>query len=539
MILSTRSFVQKPRWQTLTSNEQQSLNGQVDGGFALKWASPVAIVTTVLMVFGADVVRAALAQTTGKAYSPVCFSFGWVGYALSCWLDVFGDGRLLPPPDHQIKVFNLTSGYHRTNRNWVIGRIARDHELWIRSREPLNDNAIRIAVYEAETNSNGSTSFSWNSLHTSGVCVMILQMIIAAIPTVLTRGQEWGVLVVTGAGTILAMIMGCLPQWTAEKLPPKQTSTNNYALTAGNGSRDIMIIKGGGRCLNLEHLATVDSPWNRRLWARFDSPSSSRRSKLIMGIPGGFVFTIVWVVVQVALWLCLLVFLADLRDRNWYLLLNAAIGFVHNSSLATLKQDPRHRNLPLTLLDAISTRKTMDGLMDLEITHPDCGAETLAHEYFPGKWRDEEYEWWNTAGDRSKTRYDQQRFKESAKRLCPRSMIPRYDLHTVAEPDIKGKTPMIATGGNSRSQHRADGGASDGNTGEPTQFTSHPRPGADSSIERHANEELDDRSDTTSQSIGASENSSRPGTPYSFATPDTGLETAKFTASLSLRPDWD
>lgn len=117
--------------------------------FAREWANPSAVVAVTLMLVGGNVVHEALAQTTGKLFTPVCFSFGWVGYALARLKHVFGEGRLLPPADYPVKVFNLGDGYCRVNKNWLLGRIVRDHEAWISRVEPLRDGGIRIAIFEA------------------------------------------------------------------------------------------------------------------------------------------------------------------------------------------------------------------------------------------------------------------------------------------------------------------------------------------------------------------------------------------------------
>ncbi|KAI1451223.1 hypothetical protein F4805DRAFT_452232 [Annulohypoxylon moriforme] len=529
MILQKSLLTQEPEWCVGAAGRPQFWNGNdfASNELDLAWTKAIAVVTTILMVIGADTVRSALAQATGKGFSPVCFSFGWAGYALSCLLDVFGDGRLLPPPDYPVKVFNLTSGYQRTNRSWVIGRISRDHEYRVSSQEPLKNNSIRITVYEAEDNPNGMTQFSWNALHTSGVCITILQLVIAALPTILTGGSEWDVLLVTVSGTLLAMLMGSLRQWTAEKLPFKQNCRSVFALTAGNGTRDIMIIKGKGNCLDLEEMATLDLPRNGRLWAKFEYSNLGRE---IFGMPKGHLTTCVWVIVQAVFWLYLLVFIARTEGHTLFLLLNGAIGFVYNSIIATLKRNPKHRNLPLTLIDTIATRKTMDGLMDLEITHQDCGARTLVDEFFPGKWRDEEYEWWNTTGDRSVTKYDQQRLKEYAERLLPRSMIPKYALHTATTKDSKGKSRLRATREDHQMRHQAGisySGIHGGVIGDRPPLVLADRPGETStSAVRPSYED----SETSDHNLGHQS---------SLSPPNSSSPLIEFAKSFPRQPDWD
>jgi len=266
---------------TMSSHEPLA-RARADTGseLAREWANPSVVVATVLMFVGGDVVQEALAQTTGRLLAPVCFSFGWVSYALAVLKDVFGEGRLLPRPDYPVKVFNVASGYYRANNNWVIGRMVRDHESWISRFEPLGNSGIRIAIFEAvsllpgnDEDGGGGGLGVWSALAAwkwdlLGVLVMLVQLAVAAVPTVRTAGHEWGILAITGLGTALALMMGALPQWWIEKMPCSRESAKVFALTAGNGSREVMVIKGMGRCLDLEQLATQASPRTARPWTR-------------------------------------------------------------------------------------------------------------------------------------------------------------------------------------------------------------------------------------------------------------------------------
>jgi hypothetical protein len=78
-------------------------------------------------------------------------------------------------------------------------------------REPLSeDGGMLIALFEAEVNNTGLTTFPYTRLHLCAAATMIIQLVIAAVPLILCG--EWGVLLVTGIGTILALAMGRLPQ---------------------------------------------------------------------------------------------------------------------------------------------------------------------------------------------------------------------------------------------------------------------------------------------------------------------------------------
>lgn len=382
-----------------------------------QWRNP-SDVTTILMIIGGDVVRKALAQTTGTLFTPVCFSFGWVAYAFTVIIDIIGDGRLLPQPDYPAKLINLNTGYFRDNKHWVVGRILRDNEAWISRRYPLGSFAIRISIYEAESTHKHSGTFPYSLIHLAGGSMMVLQLVVASIPVILY--SDWIILLITGAGTLLALSWGLLPQWKIEKLPNRLNSKDTYGLTVGNGSKDIMVIKGMGRCLNLEELCTADSPRHGRPWeqsarlsrrrgtfGRDRVNSTQRNSREHLGVPDGFWITRVACYVQCLLWMAILVTVAAVKENTWYLIIVGSIGMFQNAVLAGMDRNPRRRNLPLQLTDVIRTRKVMDGLMDLETAHEGCGRHLVA-EFFPGELRDMETDWWKgntTAYDEERRRY--------------------------------------------------------------------------------------------------------------------------------------
>ncbi|ORY65430.1 uncharacterized protein BCR38DRAFT_432753 [Pseudomassariella vexata] len=417
---------------------------------ASQWANP-SEVTTVLMVIGGDVVQKALAQTTGCWYTPVCFSFGWVAYTFMALVNLIGSGRLLPPPDYPVKMFNLGSGYSRENRNWLIGRLVRDNEAYIAREEPMLRNAIRISVWKAKPNPNRHTNHSYGRIHMWGLIIMVFQLVIAAIPVMLHR--EWGILLVTSTGTILAMVVGALPQWRVEKLPNRQNSKAVFALTSGNGSKDIMIVIGNGQCLDLEELSAQETPRNGKPWEKFaqrDSeavesgsqkvsvlPTTQRHprgsfyfhragtqmmmAKTARGLPSGFWITLCVCVVQSILWLVLIVTVSALHKDTWFLILVGGVGMFQNGYLAAMERSPQHRNLPLELVETITRCKVMDGLMDLEVGYG--FALPLRNEFFPGQLREDEVAWWK--GDRKK--YDEVRSQQKSFRGAPRSEMTGFE----------------------------------------------------------------------------------------------------------------
>lgn len=398
---------------------------------ATQWTNPSGVLLFLLTI-GAEFVHKAIAQTSGGIFTPVCFSFGWITYSLMSLTEIFGEGRLLPRPDYPVKVFNLSTGYVRDNQNWIIGRLFRDNVIFMEHKSPLNGNAIRISIYEGTKNHKSAAVAGSGHVRTFGFLVMALQLLLAAVPMILY--EEWTTFMVTSAGTALALLSAALPQWQAEKLPKNRKSRKWFALTSGNGSKDMMVILGNGECLDLEELSAPEMPRSERFWCSVPHFSMEngqqlsngygtfeRRSKMFRGIPLGYLLTVIVTVLLTLLWLAVIISVAGLQSHTWYLILVGGLGMFQNATIAAISRNPQNRNLPLVLVDIIMTGKVMDGLMDLEVTYPNS-ARQLLQEYFPGLRRPEEDWWWE--GERYP--YDEARNKDRARRGLPRSLQPQF-----------------------------------------------------------------------------------------------------------------
>lgn len=414
--------------------------------FTAQWSNP-SDVMSLLLIIGGDIIQTALAQTTGSRITPVCFSFGWVAYSFSTLVRVLGDGRLLPMPDFPTKVFNLESSYVRDNKNWVVGRILRDNELFMNKIEQHAGAGIRIAIYTADPRpADRETTNVYSEIIWLGVT--LVQLGVAAIPW--GRNGEWGIFLITASGVCAAIMAGSLPQWRIEKIPIRKRSSKYIALTSGNGSRDIMVIYGAKVALDLEELAASESPRCDRVWESvkiFSEPvrtkegmqrrrtdgSEIRRTHMFKGLPRGLWLTRVASFVQVIFWLALLITVTGLKSHTWYLVGVGSLGMLQNAMLAAAARRPERRGLPLTLVDTIVTNNVMDGLMDLEATISGAG-QVLRDEFFPGSLRESEYYWWAGIGQKPMNlelmgEYDSKRV-DDYHRGPARSRLPRkHDLN--------------------------------------------------------------------------------------------------------------
>lgn len=412
-----------------------------------QWENPSDILT-ILMIIGGDVVQKALGQTAGGWFTPTCFSFGWVACSFSMLVNVLGDGRLLPLPDVNVKAFNLESGYRRENRNWVVGRLLRDLELELdeseksketrRLRESqkltgsrmleelqkVDDNIFRIGVYVADPLVQRTSIRPQDRVQVLWAVTTLMQLIVAAVPLILYR--EWSTFLITAVGTLGVFCTGVLPQWTVEKMPARRRANKDVALTSGNGARTVIVIRGVGEALDLEDLAAAPSPLERRAWGIMGAelPRYYHRSgfsahkapvnygKLATtwkGFPMGFWITRVAISCLCIFWILLLLTVAGMKTRTWYLIAVGAIGMLQNAYAASARRTTQSWNLNLRPEYTLCGKKVMDVLMDFEAGNAGKG-RVLLDEFFPGPLRSAEVKWWSGL---DRWEYDNQRLDQN------------------------------------------------------------------------------------------------------------------------------
>jgi hypothetical protein len=303
-----------------------------------QWQHPGDILSLLLLV-GGDVVQKALAQLVGVSFrpfargpniyvTPVAFSFGWVAYAFSSLMSIFGDGRLMPDPDTSILVLNCDNGYLRNNNSWVLGRLIRDHEASVdvaaasaprdASRNPRNVS-LKIDVFIAESVGDNQEPTIRKAWFMSWV-VIIVQHGLAAVPWAMH--DDWAILMVTICGTVFALVTGALPQWTDEKwaggrLHRKKT----MALTRGNGHQYAMVIISDEHSWDLEGMSS----------ARLKMRPETR-----------------WVYLALAaFWTALLITVSGLKDYSWFLIGIGGLGTLQNIYVAAAAVKPEELNIRL------------------------------------------------------------------------------------------------------------------------------------------------------------------------------------------------
>lgn len=312
--------------------------------FGIQWQNPSDILSLLLLI-GGDVVQRAIAQLFGvyiqpfrngpRLYlTPIAFSFGWVGYAFTSLASVVGDKQLMPSgPDCPSMVINCSTGYSRTNRSWLLGRILRDHELAVEEHPgpeyvdlPATGRmlSLRIDIFEVQEDRKPQIDRIW----VLGWLTIAAQLGISIAPWI--RYGDWGIFLATASGTAFALLTGSLRQWRLEKWAGRRLNepgsignkTKTVCLTRGNGHRHAMILIGKGTAWDLEAMATasseslVETPW----------------------LLGGLT----------VLWSCLLVAVSGLKQNTWFLVLIGGIGMVQNIYASAARRPPGALNMRLT-----------------------------------------------------------------------------------------------------------------------------------------------------------------------------------------------
>ena len=173
-----------------------------------------------------------------------------------------------------------------------------------------------------------------------------MQLGIAAVPWVLYG--NWGIMMVTFTGTLLALVTGAMPQWMEEKRAgPRLKGHSVHVLTRGNGHRHIMVFVGSPGSYNLEVMATAGAWWRPE--------------------------TLLITSVLAVLWAGLLLCMSGLKANSWFMVGIGGLGMLQNVYAAGASRTPEWTGLkikPFRRKPTIVARQmdeTNDGDADVNI----------------------------------------------------------------------------------------------------------------------------------------------------------------------------
>jgi hypothetical protein len=299
----------------------------------VQWSNPSDILSLLLLI-GSDIVQKAIAQLIGyKIYlpgkeglglsiAPVAFSFGWVAYGFSNLLSAVGERTLMPTTDCPSIVVTCSNGFFRETRPWALGRLLRDHEAKFEvdpkpQKEGGRAESLRVDIFELGRTSSPSRDFAW----WLGWATIAAQIGIAIPPWVLY--DDWGIMMITLSGNLLAAITCALPQWVEEKWAGRTLEADKVTcLTRGNGHLHIMVFVGGKGSWDLETLATgISVPRPETRW-------------ISLGLA--------------ILWTFLLISVSGLKEHAWFLVSIGGIGMLQNVFAAGTYRKPSASNFHIT-----------------------------------------------------------------------------------------------------------------------------------------------------------------------------------------------
>lgn len=380
-----------------------STDSSVPLNLRAQWTNPSDILS-VLLIVGADVIKAALAQFNGQYFKPVPFSFGWVAYSYSYLLTTVGGLKVMPEAEFPCLLINCNNGKVWDRTSWLLGRILDCYnDVWMPDDVTFAKEHIvetiegRIGLARSETmklnmKRAGNVGLSVAVFHPSEtarqgvpvidyvvwVCIAttILQFGVAAIPCGLYH--EWEILLITASGTVLAWLMGVLQERSTYT---RKKTKKNFVMTKGPGYGDAILILGNGFGLDLDDIANEVS-----------FRESKTRYRISVAVD----------LLLVILWTALLITTSGMHSNTWYLVCIGGIGMLQNIYIAGARRHPSAYGIHLVFDRVIAESKVMKTLMKLEEEYPNVGRHLLP-VIFPGPLRPQEAQWWADAEDRARS----------------------------------------------------------------------------------------------------------------------------------------
>ncbi|KIW62680.1 hypothetical protein PV04_10833 [Phialophora macrospora] len=366
-----------------------------------QWRNPSDTLSLLLLI-GGEIVQRAVAQLFGvhvkpakwcpRIYlTPVAFSFGWVGFAFMSLSSIIGDKQLMPAePDGSSIVVNCDTGYTRTNRSWLLGRILRDRELAVeanpgpeedklkkkeikelaglREEDPPPRVSLRIDIFELQGDETGP---SIDHVCVLGWLTIAAQLGISIIPWALYG--DWIIFLVTAAGTLFALLTGSLHQWNCEKWPGRRlnppekhdkSNKTNDPKTSPPPNKTAMISVNTEVTPDMEK--GLAGPLSPKQPHGTSTPRKGKTKTICLTRGNGHRYAMIllcsqsawdletlatatsdslpetsWCLLSLAvLWICLLISVSGLESHTWFLLLIGGLGMLQNVYVASAPRKP-------------------------------------------------------------------------------------------------------------------------------------------------------------------------------------------------------
>lgn len=393
-----------------------------------QWTNPSNI-ASILLILAGDIVGQALQNLSGPSIVPVVFSFGWVSHAHQAFVSAVGLHQLLKPDNAggQGWLVDVGTGKGKPNDSVLLQQVLSDWSSW-KPRDVSDDEAhdrsvergekapdreemsgvdasddsddedpfdplehqLRIVVFGV-TRSLGSptTDYLW----WMGITCALIQLGIAAIPCGL-HGR-WGVLLVTGAGTILAFTTGALPQFGKEKWGDKAKRNGNRTIALARGhlkdATEIIVIRG----------ITDNIAAPSLLQGTGNDINANVLYKNYNSTPCAWAWTRLTTAILAACWIILLIIVSGLRYDSWYLLGVGFLGMIQNGYVAASPRTPAARGLHMVYQSLVKSQMAANAIVEAEKEYAPVG-RALLRNMCPDASQEQRSAWWVRRGFASK-----------------------------------------------------------------------------------------------------------------------------------------
>jgi len=137
----------------------------------------------------------------------------------------------------------------------------------------------------------------------------------------------------------------------------------------------------------------------------------------------------------------LLITVAGLKTNTWYLLAVGSIGMVQNIVVAGASREPHAFGVHLKPVGQHLHYKVMEALKAVEDDQPGVGLSLLP-TFFPGKLREDEISWWDTAREKAALEWK----KKKAERKKARHEIAEKEKNKADASELLDDDDLVRDG---------------------------------------------------------------------------------------------